>query len=192
MSRACYALLSLVVAAALSCIVSAQSPTPVPAYPATPLYGQLAPSGVYSSSSSQASEASQIAQRYVKANKEEDKRNHRKRLDDVLSEQFDRHMAQQKKELEDLEKQIEQLKATLRKRQDAKDTIVKRRADQLIHEAEGLGWTAPSTPRGGVGSFGGFPGGGGFGSGGRTSLGPTPPSGAPGTGPTPPGKLETR
>jgi hypothetical protein len=85
----------------------------------------------------------QLAQQYVKADKEDQKREIRKRLSDVVSQQFDVHIKKQQKELEDLEKQVVKLREVLKKRVDAKSTIVERRVEQMVQEAEGLGWTAP-------------------------------------------------
>jgi hypothetical protein len=98
-----------------------------------------------------------LARQYVKAEKDETKKEIRKKLSDLLSQQFDAHAEQQQKELDDLEKEIARLKSLLKKRQDAKSTIVDRRMEQLIQEAEGLGWTAPRNPVIGLGATGGLP-----------------------------------
>jgi hypothetical protein len=90
---------------------------------------------------------SQLAREYVKADKEDAKKDIRKKLTDSLAKQFDQHLSQQQKELDDLEKQIANLKDVVKKRQAAKNDIVERRLEQLIREAEGLGWTAPGSPR---------------------------------------------
>jgi hypothetical protein len=94
-----------------------------------------------------AGQASQLAREYVKAEKEGQKKVIRRKLNDVLGQQFDQQMQQQQKELEALEKQLDSLRTTLKNRREARDTIIERRADQLIHEAEGLGWNAPGPPR---------------------------------------------
>jgi hypothetical protein len=88
-----------------------------------------------------------LVQDYLKAEREDDKREVRRKLADELGQQFDEHAKQQQRELEDLEKQITKLRETLRKRSDAKAKIVDRRIDQLIEDSEGMGWTAPGTPR---------------------------------------------
>ena len=88
-------------------------------------------------------DSAQLAQQYVKAEKESEKSDLRKKLQDSLNKQFDMHIDQQQKELKELEKQIAHLRSVLEKRQESKESIVKRRMDQLIHEAEGLGWNAP-------------------------------------------------
>ncbi|HEV3204295.1 MAG TPA: hypothetical protein VGY77_07930 [Gemmataceae bacterium] len=121
---------------------------PVPAPPGYGGPGTVAypgsPGGIFSPYQSQ---SAQLAHQYVKAAKEEDKKEIRKKLVDSLNQQFDHQIQQQQKELEELEKQIAELKAVLKKRMDAKTTIVERRIDQLVQEADGLGWTSPGTPR---------------------------------------------
>jgi hypothetical protein len=92
--------------------------------------------------------ASELARGYVKAEKESEKREIRQKLTDVLNEQFDEHMQHQQKELEDLEKQIAELRAVLKKRSAAKAAIVDRRIEQMIQDADGMGWTAPGSPHG--------------------------------------------
>jgi hypothetical protein len=94
-------------------------------------------------------EAGQLAKQYVDSKKEDEKREIRKKLTDVLTQQFDQQIQEQQKELEDLEKQIASLKAVLTKRKEAKSTIVERRIEQLIQDAEGLGWNAPGSSGGG-------------------------------------------
>ena len=91
-------------------------------------------------------QSSQLIHDYVKAEKEEEKKEIRKKLAEALGKQFDAHMDQQQKELADLEKQIANLRALLKKRQEGKTTIIDNRMDQLIRDAEGLGWTAPGNP----------------------------------------------
>lgn len=108
-------------------------------YQATPVAD---PSNPYQSQS----QSAQLAKQYVEAKKEEEKKEIRKHLTEVLSHQFDLHIQAQQKELEDLEKQIANLRTVLKKRLDAKTPIVERRLEQLIQEAEGLGWNAPGSP----------------------------------------------
>jgi len=52
----------------------------------------------------------------------------------------------QQAELEELEKHVADLKALLKKRKDSRETIVERRLEQLIQEAEGLGWGSSKHP----------------------------------------------
>jgi flagellar motility protein MotE (MotC chaperone) len=115
------------------------------------------------------STATKLAKDYAKSEKDDEKKELRKKLQDLLAKQFDQHMEQQQKELKALENQIENLKTLMKKRSEAKTAIVDRRMDQLIQDAQGLGWSGPSTgqslPGGGFGGgagggFGGGPGGG--------------------------------
>jgi flagellar motility protein MotE (MotC chaperone) len=88
----------------------------------------------------------ELAKQYVSTEKEDEKKKIRKDLADVLAQQFEAHAKHQEKELADLENQIAKLRATLKKRQENKMAIIDHRVDQLIRDAEGLGWTAPGAP----------------------------------------------
>jgi hypothetical protein len=85
----------------------------------------------------------QLARQFAKATKEDEKKEIRKKLADVLDNEFEQLAQQQQTEIDDLEKQVANLKAILKKRKDSKVTIVDRRLEQLIQEAEGLGWGTP-------------------------------------------------
>lgn len=89
-------------------------------------------------------QVTQFMQQYANSTKEEEKKEIRKKLGEALSKQFDQHAQQQQKELEDLEKQVATLRTVLKKRMDAKSAIVERRTEQLLLDAEGLGWSTPS------------------------------------------------
>ena len=90
-----------------------------------------------------------LAKRYVKENMpEEAKKDIRKKLADAIGFQFDQLATRQQKELEDLERQVADLRTLLKKRHDARDAIIQRRLDQVLQEAEGLGWgTHSAGPR---------------------------------------------
>jgi hypothetical protein len=89
-----------------------------------------------------------LAQQYAKATGEDEKKDVRKKLSDALGQQFDLLAERQKKELEDLEKQVADLRALLKKRQDNRGTIINRRLEQVLQDAEGLGWhTDSAAPR---------------------------------------------
>ena len=92
-------------------------------------------------------QSAQLVDQYRKAEKEEDKKEIKKKLADELGKQFDANMKRQQAELEALEKQINDLKNLMKKRQDARTTIIDRRLEQVIQDAEGLGWTAPGGPQ---------------------------------------------
>jgi len=99
------------------------------------------------STSKDQAQAVTLAKQYAKAEKDDEKKEIRKKLSEVLAKQFDQHVQQQQKELEDLEKQIASLRNTVKKRVDAKTAIVDFRLEQLIKEADGMGWNVPATPR---------------------------------------------
>jgi hypothetical protein len=124
-------------------VVLAQVPTTTPDQPST-VYRAPGPVG-YTVTTVPGD--AQLAKDYVKANKEDAKKEIRKKLTESLAKQFDQHLQHQQKELDDLEKQIASVKDVLKKRQAAKNEIVERRLEQLIREAEGLGWNAPGSPR---------------------------------------------
>jgi hypothetical protein len=92
------------------------------------------------------SKAAQLAREYAKTEKESEKKEIREKLTEILNQQFDEHMRHQQKELEDLEKQIADLRTVMKKRIRAKAAIVDRRIEQLIQDAEGLGWNSPGAP----------------------------------------------
>ena len=108
------------------------------------------------------SETAHLAQQYVKSDKEDEKREIRKKLSDMLTSEFDKHAQHQQKELADLEKEINRLRALLSKRLEAKSKIVERRLETVIQDAEGLGWNSPNTPRASGFGRGGSGGGWGF------------------------------
>jgi flagellar motility protein MotE (MotC chaperone) len=92
------------------------------------------------------SQTGKLTDQYLKAQKAEEKQEIRTKLKDLINQQFDVRMEQQKKELESLEKELTDLRALLKKRQDAKAAIVDRRIDQLIEDAQGMGWNASNYP----------------------------------------------
>jgi len=89
---------------------------------------------------SNAEDVSQLARKYGKAEGDDEKKDIRKKLTETVGQQFDEHMKAQEKQLVALEKQVAGVKATMRKRSDAKSAIVERRIEQLLYEADGLGW----------------------------------------------------
>jgi hypothetical protein len=111
-----------------------------------PSYGQpgtMQPSPYWGTSQGH-SESANLAQQYIKSEKNDEKKEIRTKLNGVLGQQFDQHIGQQQKELEQLEQQLASLKAVIRKRLESKESIIERRAEQLIQEAQGLGWTSPA------------------------------------------------
>src|SRR5207245_2680531 len=106
--------LALVLAGALTCVAVSAAPQAQTGpggnvFAERPQYAQSNP---YQAQSQPA----QLAQQYAKAEKDEEKKEIRKKLSAVLSEQFDQHLKQQQSELDDLEKQIASLRTVLKKR----------------------------------------------------------------------------
>ncbi len=155
MKTVCRLALASLLAGALAVAVSARQPEPHPA--PGPVMISDGPGGLPDMwfLSRGGPQPARLAEQYVKTEKESEKKELRQKMTEVLSQQFDQHLEHQQKELADLEKQIEELRATLKKRAGAKAAIVDRRVDQLIQDAEGLGWSGPGIP----GAFGpGFKG----------------------------------
>ena len=146
------ALAALAAAAVLCAETTAQSPGPA-AQPA-PVVIERAPHGpagafvTYGFVPGDQSQSGRIARDLAKAEKEDQKKELRKKLAEILGKQFDQHLQQQQKELADLERQIADLRALLKKRSEARDSIIDNRIDQLVREAQGLGWTTPGGPGG--------------------------------------------
>jgi hypothetical protein len=66
-------------------------------------------------------------------------------LREVLDKQFAVHHQRREEELAKLEARVRSLREILTKRSEQRQTIVDRRLEQLIRDAEGLGWSGPST-----------------------------------------------
>ncbi|HVJ80053.1 MAG TPA: hypothetical protein VNC50_03190 [Planctomycetia bacterium] len=104
----------------------------------------------------------QQAKQLTDAKDEAEKAKLRGELAKTLDELFDQQAQHQAKEVADLESQIKKLRSALDKRLANKATIVQRRMEQLLQDADGLGWNAPAGDgrRGmfGTGGFGGMSG----------------------------------
>ncbi len=61
-------------------------------------------------------------------------------LTNTLGEQFDARQKRHEAQIKALEDQEKKLKELVRKRQDNRREIISKRLDQLVREAEGLGW----------------------------------------------------
>ena len=96
-----------------------------------------------------------LVDQWKAAKNESDRREIEQELRDAVKGQFNARLAPQRKELEELESQVKQLREKLELRLKKQDEIVDFRVQQLLREAQGLGWgTEPETP-----TRGGFPGG---------------------------------
>jgi hypothetical protein len=81
---------------------------------------------------------------YAAAEKPDDQKRLKAEIRDALEKQFDVQHQRRELELARVEDRIKKVREQLKKRNEARETIVDRRLDQLINDAEGLGWTAPA------------------------------------------------
>jgi hypothetical protein len=91
-------------------------------------------------------EAAGLIRDYARSDKEEERDKIKGKLSDVLGKVFNLQQKRRDLELARLEAQVKKLKDLMKKRTEARQTIIDKRLDQLIREAEGLGWTAPPGP----------------------------------------------
>jgi hypothetical protein len=88
-------------------------------------------------------EARSLVGQYSASKDEGEQAKIRSKLSAVLEKQFDLQEKRRDLEVARLEAQLKKIRELMRKRADARQTIVEKRLDQLLREAQGLGWTAP-------------------------------------------------
>lgn len=98
---------------------------------------------VYPSSSH---EIGKVLEEYRKTSDEDKRAKLKARLTDLLNKQFEAQEQQRNQEIQRLEEQMKKLRELMRRRSEARQSIVDKRAEQLVREAEGLGWTSPNPP----------------------------------------------
>jgi hypothetical protein len=92
-------------------------------------------------------EAATLVRDYARTENDAERAKIKTKLTELLSKEFDTQQKRRDLELTRLEAQVKKLRDIMRKRSDARQSIVQSRLDQLIREAEGLGWTAsPALP----------------------------------------------
>jgi hypothetical protein len=64
----------------------------------------------------------------------------------ALAKQFDAQQKRRDLELSRVEAQLKKLRELMKKRDEERKTIIDRRVDQLVRDAEGLGWAPPAGP----------------------------------------------
>lgn len=74
-------------------------------------------------------------------------------LSAALDKQFENQQKQRDAEVKSIENQLKKLRAVMEKRNEARQSIVQHRLDQLLREAEGLGWAPPRTGNSGYRVF---------------------------------------
>jgi hypothetical protein len=89
-------------------------------------------------------ESAELLSRYAATNNAADQKELKVKLRTALEDQFRVQLKRQQLELARIEERVRKLREQFKKRNDTRDTIIDRRLDQLINEAEGLGWTQPT------------------------------------------------
>lgn len=88
--------------------------------------------------------ADEVLAQYVAAEKADDQKRLKSELREALAKQFDVQKQRREFELKRIEERVQKLKDQIKKRNDARETIIDRRLEQLTNEAEGLGWGQPA------------------------------------------------
>lgn len=91
-----------------------------------------------------AQNADELLSQYVAADKPEDQKRLKSELREALAKQFDVQRQRRELELKRIEERVQKLRDQIKKRNDARETIIDRRLDQLTNEADGLGWGQPA------------------------------------------------
>jgi hypothetical protein len=122
-------------------------PTPPPGFPnrfaGQKALGQLdwvaVPRGMQAENASLAHQSEALVHQLAKA-KGEDREKVKTKLAEALEKQFDLRQKRHQAEIAALEAQVNQLKELVQKRQENRREIISKRLDQLVRDAEGLGW----------------------------------------------------
>ncbi|HLJ10470.1 MAG TPA: hypothetical protein VKU82_04740 [Planctomycetaceae bacterium] len=99
-----------------------------------------------------AHESQEMVSRYTESDNADEQKKIKGELRDALAKQFDVQRERRELELTRIEERVRKLREQIKKRNDARDTIIDRRLDQLINEAEGLGW-GPNSGQAGKANF---------------------------------------
>jgi hypothetical protein len=65
-------------------------------------------------------------------------------LEEALAQQFDTQQKMRELEVAAIEARVKKLREVISKRSDARRAIIDKRLDQLLREADGLGWNSPA------------------------------------------------
>jgi hypothetical protein len=88
-------------------------------------------------------EAAGLVEEYSRTEDESQRSKTKAKLAATLEKQFDLQQKRRDMEVARIETQLKKLRETMRKRNDMRQSIIDKRLDQLLREADGLGWTAP-------------------------------------------------
>jgi hypothetical protein len=87
-----------------------------------------------------AHESEQLKHTLERAKTDSERSDARTKLSENVGKQFDLRQKRHGLEIEALETQVKKLKELVRKRQESREDIISRRVDQILREADGLGW----------------------------------------------------
>ena len=87
-----------------------------------------------------AREAEELGRKLGDAKGSEDRSKIKTQLTEVLEKQFDLRQKRHQDEIKELEAKVKKLKDLVDKRQENRKEIVAKRLDQIMSDAEGLGW----------------------------------------------------
>jgi hypothetical protein len=89
-------------------------------------------------------EVAKLVAEYAKTEEEAERAKLKTKLTDALSKQFDLQQKRRERELARVEAQLKKLRDLMKKRSDERKSIIEKRVDQLVRDAEGLGWSPPA------------------------------------------------
>jgi enoyl-CoA hydratase/carnithine racemase len=106
-------------------------------------YGRAEPQALWTIAgepSGLTSQAEQLAQQLAAAKSDSDRDKIKGQLSENLEKQFDERQKRHEQEIKALEAQVKQLKDLVDKRQENRREIIGARLNQIVKEAQGLGW----------------------------------------------------
>ena len=83
-----------------------------------------------------------LTSRFGESAEDADRQKAKAELAELLGKQFEVQQQIREEEVGQLEARVKKLRALIDKRKEARQTIIEKRLDQLLREAEGLGWNA--------------------------------------------------
>jgi hypothetical protein len=86
----------------------------------------------------------QLVESYAHRESETERGKIRGNLATALQKEFDLQQKRRDLELARIEARVKKVRDLMQKRSDARQSIIEKRLDQLLREAEGLGWTPPA------------------------------------------------
>lgn len=115
---------------------------PLPFGPAEPDDPETA--ALKQSDAAMAQQSEQLVAKYAATEQAEERGAIKTQLAELLARHFDVQQQLRERELGRVEARIKKLRELAEKRREAQKTIVEQRVDQLLREADGLGWTPPA------------------------------------------------